>query len=73
MTWFLLTGRLGCRSNLAKQSKVTTATDLWVQAVNNWGGFGLWAYLEATNRGNAEYFIRSRFVLAPTRSGGGLA
>ena len=41
-----------------KQAKVATATDLWVPAVNNWGGLGRWAFLEVTDPWDAENLIR---------------
>ncbi|MFH0751322.1 MAG: DEAD/DEAH box helicase family protein [Chloroflexota bacterium] len=48
-----------------KQAKVATATDLWVPAVNNWGGLGRWAFLEVTDPWDAGNLIRARF-LEPT-------
>jgi len=45
-----------------KQAKVATATDLWVPAVNNWGGLGRWAFLEVTDPWDAENLIRARFL-----------
>ncbi len=45
-----------------KQAKVATATDLWVPAVNNWGGLGRWAFLEVTDPWDAENLIRSSFL-----------
>jgi len=37
-------------------------TDLWVPAVNNWGGAGRWAFLEVTDPWDAEHLVRSRFI-----------
>ena len=45
-----------------KQAKVATAADLWIPAVNNWGGLGRWAFLEVTHMENAADLIRSRFL-----------
>jgi type III restriction enzyme len=45
-----------------KQAKVDTARDLWVQAVNNWGGLGRWAFLEVTQMENAADLIRSSHI-----------
>jgi type III restriction enzyme len=45
-----------------KAAKVATATDLWVPAVNNWGGQGRWAFLEVTDPWDAENLIRARFL-----------
>lgn len=47
-----------------KQAKVATATDLWVPAVNNWGGLGRWAFLEVTDPWDAGNLIRARFLAA---------
>ena len=47
-----------------KAAKVAAARDLWVPAVNHWGGLGRWAFLEVTHMENAAELIRSRF-LAP--------
>jgi len=44
-----------------KQAKVAAASDLWVPAVNNWGGLGRWAFLEVTHMENAADLIRSTF------------
>jgi type III restriction enzyme len=48
-----------------KQAKVAAANDLWVPAVNNWGGLGRWAFLEVTQMENAIDLIRARH--APSR------
>jgi type III restriction enzyme len=53
-----------------KQAKVAAAKDLWVPAVNNWGGLGRWAFLEVTHMENAADLIRSTFVDIRERSGG---
>ncbi len=45
-----------------KQAKVDTARDLWIPAVNNWGGLGRWAFLEVTHMENAVALIRSRVM-----------
>ncbi len=45
-----------------KQAKVAAAGDLWVPAVNNWGGLGRWAFLEVSHMENAADLIRSRFL-----------
>jgi len=45
-----------------KQAKVAAASDLWVPAVNNWGGLGRWAFLEVTHMENAADLIRLKFL-----------
>lgn len=45
-----------------KQAKVDTARDLWVPAVNNWGGLGRWAFLEISQMENAAELVRRQFV-----------
>jgi type III restriction enzyme len=45
-----------------KQAKVAAAADLWVPAVNNWGGLGRWGFLEVTHMENAADHIRSKFI-----------
>jgi type III restriction enzyme len=45
-----------------KQAKVAAAADLWVPAINNWGGLGRWAFLEVSHMENAADLIRSRFT-----------
>ena len=45
-----------------KQAKVAAAADLWVPAINNWGGLGRWAFLEVTHMENATELVRSRFL-----------
>jgi type III restriction enzyme len=63
-----------------KQAKVAAAADLWIPAVNNWGGLGRWGFLEVTHMENAADRIRARFVdqvrrrrrdAAGARGGGG--
>jgi type III restriction enzyme len=41
-----------------KVAKVKTATDLWVPAVNNHGGFGKWAMLEIRDVHEAQKLLR---------------
>lgn len=41
-----------------KSTKVRTATDLWVPAINNHGGFGKWAMLEIRDIHEAQKLIR---------------
>jgi type III restriction enzyme len=45
-----------------KQAKVAAAEHLWTVAVNNWGGLGRWAFLEATDPWDASNLIRARFL-----------
>jgi type III restriction enzyme len=45
-----------------KQAKVAAAGDLWVPAINNWGGLGRWAFLEVTHMENAADLVRARFL-----------
>ena len=45
-----------------KQAKVAAAGDLWIPAVNNWGGLGRWAFLEVSHVENAADLIRSTFL-----------
>jgi type III restriction enzyme len=45
-----------------KQAKVATTTDLWVPAVNNWGGLGRWGFIEITDPWSAETLIRKTFL-----------
>ena len=42
-----------------KAAKVTTASKLWVPAINNHGGFGRWAFVEVTDPWDAQNLIRS--------------
>lgn len=41
-----------------KAAKVSTASDLWVPAVNNHGGFGRWAFLEVSDPWDAQNTVR---------------
>jgi type III restriction enzyme len=41
-----------------KAAKVTTATKLWVPAINNHGGFGRWSFAEVADPWNAQNLIR---------------
>jgi type III restriction enzyme len=41
-----------------KAAKVATATNLWVPAVNNHGGFGRWAFIEISDPWDAQRLIR---------------
>jgi type III restriction enzyme len=41
-----------------KAAKVSTAQDLWVEAVNNHGGFGRWAFFEISDPWDAQDSIR---------------
>lgn len=41
-----------------KAAKVATATNLWVPAVNNHGGFGRWAFVEISDPWDAQRLIR---------------
>jgi type III restriction enzyme len=45
-----------------KQAKVSVAAELWIPAVNNWGGLGRWAFLEVTHMENAADLIRAKFI-----------
>jgi type III restriction enzyme len=47
-----------------KQAKTAAAEHLWIEAVNNWGGLGRWAFLEVTDPWDAERLVRSRFLFA---------
>jgi type III restriction enzyme len=42
-----------------KEAKVSTARHLWVPAVNNYGRFGRWAFLEIADPWNAANVIRN--------------
>ena len=41
-----------------KAAKVATARTLWVPAINNYGGFGRWAFVEIDDPWNAQNAIR---------------
>jgi len=49
-----------------KQAKVDTARNLWVQAVNNHGGFGRWAFIEISDPWDAKNTIRKYIELLTT-------
>ncbi|MCA1554775.1 MAG: hypothetical protein LC737_10390, partial [Chloroflexi bacterium] len=42
-----------------KAAKSATARNLWVPAINNYGGFGRWAYIEVTDPWDAQNTIRA--------------
>ena len=42
-----------------KAAKVSTARDLWVEAVNNHGGFGRWQFIEISDPWDAASTIRA--------------
>ena len=42
-----------------RETKVATARDMWVPAINNHGDFGRWAFLEIRDPWNAIDEIRS--------------
>ena len=42
-----------------KAAKVATARALWVPAINNYGGFGRWAFVEVSDPWDAQNLIRS--------------
>lgn len=42
-----------------KEAKVSTARNLWVPSINNYGSFGRWAFFEITDPWNAQDVIRS--------------
>jgi len=42
-----------------KAAKVATARNLWVPAVNNYGGFGRWAFLEIADPWDAKNTVRA--------------
>ncbi|MFC1987756.1 BPTD_3080 family restriction endonuclease [Chloroflexota bacterium] len=45
-----------------KASKVATARNLWVPAINNHGGFGRWAFIEISDPWDAKNTIRARLT-----------
>ncbi len=45
-----------------KATKVSTAQDLWVEAVNNHGGLGRWGFIEVTDPWDAANILRSRLA-----------
>jgi type III restriction enzyme len=46
-----------------KAAKVATARNLWVPAVNNYGGYGRWAFLEVSDPWDVESTIRSFLII----------
>jgi type III restriction enzyme len=42
-----------------KAAKVAAARDLWIPAINNYGGFGRWAFVEITDPWDAKNTIRA--------------
>lgn len=51
-----------------KAAKVATARTLWVPAVNNHGGYGLWAFLEIADPWDAQNLIRAFLVNITTKA-----
>jgi type III restriction enzyme len=49
-----------------KLAKVATAHNLWIPAVNNWGGLGRWAFLEITDPWDAGKLIRQKIIVKTT-------
>ena len=47
------------KSKRAVSSKVPTARNLWIPAINNHGSFGRWEYLEITDPWDAKSTIRA--------------
>jgi type III restriction enzyme len=47
-----------------KATKVLTAQDLWVEAVNNHGGFGRWTFLEISDPWDAANILRAYLATA---------
>ena len=41
-----------------KAAKVVTASTLWVPAINNYGGFGRWGFIEIADPWDAQNLIR---------------
>ena len=41
-----------------KAAKVTTARTLWIPAINNYGGFGRWGFIEIADPWNSAHAIR---------------
>ncbi|CAN5860827.1 DEAD/DEAH box helicase family protein [soil metagenome] len=52
----------------AKATKVTTAKDLWIPAVNGAGEFGRWAFLECLDPWDVANTVRKRFPGPVTRT-----
>jgi len=42
-----------------KAAKVAAARNLWVPAINNYGGFGRWAFIEISDPWDAKNTIRA--------------
>jgi type III restriction enzyme len=47
-----------------KAAKVSTATNLWIPAVNNHGGFGRWEFIEISDPWEAKDLIRKTLQLS---------
>lgn len=47
-----------------KAAKVSTARTLWVPAVNNHGGLGVWGFVEITDPWDAQNTIRAAAIAA---------
>lgn len=47
------------KKDTKKEAKVFTARNLWIPAVNNYGGFGRWAFMEISDPWDAKKTIRS--------------
>ena len=47
-----------------KAAKVSTATNLWIPAVNNHGGFGRWEFIEISDPWEAKDLIRKTLKLS---------
>jgi type III restriction enzyme len=54
-----------------KMAKVETAKTLWVPAVNNFGAFGTWAFIEISDPWDAKNLIRSYLETFSLESTGG--
>ena len=50
------------RRDKEKVAKVATARELWIPAINNYGAFGRWAYIEVTDPWDAHATIRNAFT-----------
>jgi len=46
-----------------KEAKVTTGKNLWVPAINNYGGFGRWRFLEILDPWDAKNTIREAILV----------
>ena len=47
-------GDKGGKKDKAKTAKTNTTRELWVPAVNNYGGFGRWGYVEVKHPDEAR-------------------